>query len=334
MEQTQLAVKCRLTAYSAAFEKRPAGTKKADTVEGRKIQGNQAGAACTEGGIVVELTAEELATHSGTGKATAVGVYANSYRLGANVIEQNLIGLDFENGGMTYDDILNDAFIMAYAAVVMPTANNTPDDPRYRVFIFLDRSATYGEVQAILKVFYSKYAGKLDTKASDGARLFFGAAMWEQYRNECWYDDQGHVLKVDDFMREHGCVVELPTASLSKTASRGTATPNCVASDEPPPTDTRILKIYYALEKILKWHADRGIAIGSANDLSFNKLVWSAAVATNRDPATKALLRNDPSWQLVKATPADYTRFDRNFDDTPVHSLSAGYIFFWAGQLC
>ncbi|MBI5669878.1 MAG: hypothetical protein HZC41_17935 [Chloroflexi bacterium] len=147
----------------------------------------------------VNWTMSELAAHCASGKAMGVSVWKGGYRKAENVLETHILGLDFENGGKTAEMLATDEWLKPFAGVIMPTASDTPEAPRARVFIPLTRSVTSDEYKRLYTVFVSRYEGSIDRSTSDTARFFFGACPDP---SRVFVNDYA-LLDVDKFLLEH-----------------------------------------------------------------------------------------------------------------------------------
>lgn len=121
----------------------------------------------------VELTIDELANVLYTGWGIAPQCYGRrkleNWRLAQHV------GIDLDDGSMTFEAVLSLPLVANHAAIVYTTANHTPEHPRLRVIYLLDEPlrdpAGYGRVvRAMMRAF-----GAADPQCKDPARLFFGA---------------------------------------------------------------------------------------------------------------------------------------------------------------
>jgi len=147
----------------------------------------------------VNWTMSELAAHCASGKAMGVSVWKGGYRKAENVLETNILGLDFENGGVTAEALAADEWLKPFAGVIMPTASDTLEAPRARVFVPLSRSVSSDEYKALYAAFLARYGGSLDRSTSDTARFFYGSKPNPSrvFVNDC------AVLDVDKFLLEH-----------------------------------------------------------------------------------------------------------------------------------
>lgn len=152
----------------------------------------------------VEWSMAQLAQHAASGKAMSISVFADGYHKVDNVTETNILGLDFEHGGLTAEDLATDDFLAPLAGVIMPTASDKLEDPRARVFIPLSRSANIVEYKALYNVFKARYAGKVDNATSDTARFFYGAVQRDMSRV---FVNDSAVLDVDGFLALYGSAV-------------------------------------------------------------------------------------------------------------------------------
>lgn len=122
----------------------------------------------------VELTPGEIASHIRAGHAIAPQCDGrrkrNNWRLAQH------IGIDLDDGSLSWDALVHMPLVDQHAAMVHTTASHTPDHPRYRVLFLLsepmrDPDAYTYAVRCFLKAF-----GTADQHCKDPARLFFGAA--------------------------------------------------------------------------------------------------------------------------------------------------------------
>lgn len=121
----------------------------------------------------VELTAAEIAAEIRDGYAIAA--QHNGRRKQSNWRLAQHIGVDLDNGALSWDEILAMPLVEDCAAIVHTTASHTPDNPRYRVLFLLEdvitNPASYtAVVGCMLQAF-----GTADPHCKDASRLFFGA---------------------------------------------------------------------------------------------------------------------------------------------------------------
>lgn len=161
----------------------------------------------------VNWSMSRLAKHLTNGFAMGVSVWRGNYRSTPNTLETNVLGLDFEHGGLTVEDLAADTFLKPFAGIIFPTTSDKPGDPRGRVIVPLSRSVTGIENRQLQHIFGALYAGKLDTVVTDTARIFYGATQRDLSRV---YVNDFAVLDVDSFLAEHG---HLATQFRSKSSN-------------------------------------------------------------------------------------------------------------------
>jgi hypothetical protein len=124
--------------------------------------------------VTQELTPAEIADEIRAGHAIAAD-HGNRRRKVANWRRAQHIGIDLDNGALSWDDIVSMPLVEDHAAIVHTTASHRPDNPRYRVLFLLedviDNPDSYGYVvSCLLRAFETA-----DPLCKDASRLFFGA---------------------------------------------------------------------------------------------------------------------------------------------------------------
>lgn len=170
--------------------------------EGR--DGKPAGNRSNKGWKPATLSMQQLADHvARDGNAISISVFTDGYRKHAAIEHTNLLGLDMEaheGRGLTAEELAADEFLKPYAGVICPSASDTPDSPRNRVYIPLSRSVTTDEYKKIAKVFIDHYGDKIDAGvSSDPSRFFYGSQpdLKRVYVNDNAY------LNVENFLLAH-----------------------------------------------------------------------------------------------------------------------------------
>lgn len=120
-----------------------------------------------------ELTPAEIAAEIRAGHAIAA--IHDGRRKRENWRLAQHIGIDLDDGSLSWDDVVSHPLVAAHAAIVHTTASHTPDAPRMRVLFLLeepiDDAGSYAAVvAAMLRAFSTA-----DPLCKDPSRLFFGA---------------------------------------------------------------------------------------------------------------------------------------------------------------
>ncbi len=121
----------------------------------------------------VELSAEEIAAEISNGYAIAA--QHNGRRKVSNWRLAQHIGIDLDDGAMSWDDILSMPLVEKSAAIVHTTASHRPDNPRYRVVFLLEDPLTDPGGYAYVVGCMLRAFGTADPHCRDASRLFFGA---------------------------------------------------------------------------------------------------------------------------------------------------------------
>lgn len=156
---TTTAPKYKLSIRFNMFEKRLKGVPAPKDHNEQTEQAGKAGATSHKGWIPADMTMTELFNHCGKGLAIAVSVFRDNYRERNHREETNIFGLDFENGGLSVEDLIIDPLISSVAGLIIPSASDRPEDPRARVYIPLSRSVTEAEYKALYSFFEGVFEG-------------------------------------------------------------------------------------------------------------------------------------------------------------------------------
>lgn len=169
--------------------------------EGR--DGKPAGNRSNKGWLTATLSMQQLADHvARDGNAISISVFTDGYRKHAAIEHTGILGLDMEahdGAGLTAEQLAADEFLSQYAGVITPSASDTPESPRNRVYIPLSRSVTTDEYKKIAKVFIEYFGDKIDAGvSSDPSRFFYGS----QPDLKRVYVNDNNCLIVDTFIAE------------------------------------------------------------------------------------------------------------------------------------
>lgn len=174
------------------------------------------------------MSALDLATHVSQGFAVAVSQYKGNYRNQSNAHTTRVLGLDFDDKGtpFTAEMAAEHPIIGKIAAVVMPTASDTPDAPRCRALCFTDRHVDRGDLERLKAVFIALLGEyDLDGKTFDNARMFYGS----QPDPRRVFVAPHNVLRVDDFLATYANLA--PAISGGGKSKRAGAAPRDTAAD-------------------------------------------------------------------------------------------------------
>jgi len=125
-----------------------------------------------------ELQTDDLAAAIYAGQAYTTW-HARHWRHSDNYICGQHIGLDFDHGDSTLEQLAADKFIARYGAMVYTTPSHTPEAPRARVVFLLDTPVMQAKnytlaVSSLLWLF-----GTADRQCRDACRFFYGSKNCE-----------------------------------------------------------------------------------------------------------------------------------------------------------
>lgn len=162
-------------------------------------------------------SAVDLAEHVSSGYAIACASYKGNYRSQENVVDCYLMGLDFDKGLMSAEQAAAHPLLAQIGAVICPTSSDSPQYPKTRVLIFLDRSITHDDMARLKAVFLSLFADcGIDSTVFEMGRLFYGS----QPAKERVFVAPHNVLYVDAFLAEYKDLAQaapLPTGRGRRT---------------------------------------------------------------------------------------------------------------------
>ena len=133
--------------------------------------------------IAKTISVEQLISHIVAGRAWAVGIYENDHRKKEHFQTSWLLALDIDNDDpdktITFDEIVQNAEIRSFAALVHPTPSSAPEKPKTRVLFILDRQIPDKEKwekaqQAVMRHFRQFSP---DPKCKDAARFYYGSDL-------------------------------------------------------------------------------------------------------------------------------------------------------------
>lgn len=141
----------------------------------------------------VEVSPRELAKLVGEeGRTVVLAEFKNKSRRKENFKRMQVAMLDFDDGVMTIEDMLEDEFIQEKASFIYKTFSHTDEHQRFRVVFILDRLLiTNEEVASAYEYLMGKYPTS-DPSTKDSSRFFYGGTE----AIEVNYDN---ILEVDLF---------------------------------------------------------------------------------------------------------------------------------------
>lgn len=120
-----------------------------------------------------EVTPELLANELAKGKTMVIGVMKSEKRIKENLLYQEVIALDFDDG-TPIDDLVNNEFIQEYASFIYMTLSHTEEFNKSRVVFFLDKKLTTNEqVERVYNKLFEIFPN-VDKACKDSSRIFFG----------------------------------------------------------------------------------------------------------------------------------------------------------------
>ena len=121
----------------------------------------------------VELTSSEIAAEIRAGHAIAAVHDGRRKRSNWQLCQH--IGLDLDDGSMSWDDVVNHPLVEACASIVHTTASHRPDAPRMRVLFLLEEPIEDADSYASIVACFLRAFSTADPLCKDPSRLFFGA---------------------------------------------------------------------------------------------------------------------------------------------------------------
>lgn len=152
--------------YLLAVNRSHRGKLPKDATPGQWARFNDAFQTC-------ELSPQEIADEIRAGHAIAA--VHNGRRKAANFQLAQHIGIDLDDGAMSWDDVVNHPLVEACAAIVHTTASHRPDAPRMRVLFLLEEPIEDADTYASLVGCFLRAFSTADPLCKDASRLFFGA---------------------------------------------------------------------------------------------------------------------------------------------------------------
>ena len=120
-----------------------------------------------------ELTAAEIAAEIRAGHAIAAA--HDGRRKRANWRAAQHIGIDLDDGTLSWDEVTEMPLVKYHAAIVHTTASHRPDHPRMRVLFLLEDAITDPDTYAYFVGCMLRAFDTADPLCSDPSRLFYGA---------------------------------------------------------------------------------------------------------------------------------------------------------------
>lgn len=122
---------------------------------------------------VSDVTPKELAKSLAHGQTMVLGVMKDSRRKKANMIYQEVVALDFDEG-ITLKEIQEHDFIKSNASFVYTTFSHTEDKNKFRVVFILESKLTNNEqVTSVYNELFNMFP-TADIACKDSSRFFFG----------------------------------------------------------------------------------------------------------------------------------------------------------------
>src|SRR5699024_8265060 len=122
---------------------------------------------------VEDVSPKELATALSNGQTMVLGIMKDNTRKKANMIYQEVIALDFDEGS-TLEEIQQDDFIKSNASFIYTTFSHTEAKNKFRVVFTLESKLTNNEqVTALYNKLFEMFT-TADISCKDSSRFFFG----------------------------------------------------------------------------------------------------------------------------------------------------------------
>ena len=122
---------------------------------------------------VSDVTPQELAKSLAQGQTMVLGVMKDNKRKKTNMIYQELVALDFDEG-ITLEEIQENDFIKSNASFVYTTFSHTEDKNKFRVVFILESKLTNNEQVTTVYNELFKMFPTADIACKDSSRFFFG----------------------------------------------------------------------------------------------------------------------------------------------------------------
>jgi hypothetical protein len=120
-----------------------------------------------------ELTAAQIATAIQAGHAIAPWHAGRRKRDNWQLAQH--IGIDLDDGALSWDEVTALPLVDQHAAIVHMTASSTPAHPRMRVLFLLDEPCDDPDTYTFIVGCFLRAFATADPHCSDPSRLFFGA---------------------------------------------------------------------------------------------------------------------------------------------------------------
>ena len=121
----------------------------------------------------VELTAAQIAAEIQAGHAIAAVHHGRRKRDNWRMAQH--IGIDLDDGALSWDEVTALPLVDHHAAIVHMTASSTPAHPRMRVLFLLDEPCDDPDTYTFIVGCFLRAFATADPHCSDPSRLFFGA---------------------------------------------------------------------------------------------------------------------------------------------------------------
>lgn len=121
----------------------------------------------------MELTPREIADEIRAGHAIAA-IHAGR-RKRDNWRKAQHIGIDLDDGALSWDELVHMPLVEDCAAMVHTTASHRPDAPRYRVLFLLEEPIEHPDEYAYVVGCFLRAFKTADPLCKDASRLFYGA---------------------------------------------------------------------------------------------------------------------------------------------------------------
>lgn len=146
-----------------------------------------------------EVTPEFLANEVAKGKSFVAGIMKDNERKKRNLLYQQVIALDFDDG-TRIDDLVANEFIKEHASFIYMTLSNTDDFNKSRVVFFLDKKLTSNEqVERVYNKLFEIFPN-VDKACKDSSRIFFGGKDFIEinFNNTFYIEDFITDLKIEN----------------------------------------------------------------------------------------------------------------------------------------
>ena len=120
-----------------------------------------------------ELSAAQIAAEIQAGHAIAAVHHGRRKRDNWRMAQH--IGIDLDDGSMSWDEVTALPLVDHHAAIVHTTASSTPAHPRMRVLFLLDEPCDDPDTYTVIVGCFLRAFATADPHCSDPSRLFFGA---------------------------------------------------------------------------------------------------------------------------------------------------------------